>query len=171
MATSFARRSTDEISNRSAKPFQHRVIQQIAHRRRRRAKAVGQFAVDLFPLGFAGDAGDPLVGPQAQIFAGDVLRRDANIEPQVERGAQFGLARLRPSCVATARSSIWQYRSKPMALMWPCCSRPSRLPAPRNSRSSAAMRKPAPSSLNSRKRRQAPRGQRRQRHLFGGTSR
>src|SRR5579885_2759929 len=33
--------------------------------------------------------------------------------------------------------------------MWPCCWRPSMLPAPRSSRSSAAMRKPAPSSLNS----------------------
>src|SRR3989304_5617886 len=36
-----------------------------------------------------------------------------------------------------------------MALMCPCCSAPSRFPAPRSSRSSAAILKPEPSSLNS----------------------
>ncbi len=36
-----------------------------------------------------------------------------------------------------------------MASMCPCCCRPSMLPAPRSSRSNAAIRKPAPNSLNS----------------------
>ena len=40
--------------------------------------------------------------------------------------------------------------SKPTASIWPLCSPPSRLPAPRISRSSAATRKPLPRSLNSR---------------------
>src|SRR3989442_7319899 len=31
--------------------------------------------------------------------------------------------------------------------MWPCCSPPNRLPAPRSSRSSAAILKPAPNQL------------------------
>ena len=39
----------------------------------------------------------------------------------------------------------------PTAAMWPLCSGPSRLPAPRISRSRAATRKPAPNSENSRK--------------------
>ena len=42
------------------------------------------------------------------------------------------------------------YISKPTASMWPLCSPPSRLPAPRISRSSAATRNPLPRSLNSR---------------------
>ena len=54
-----------------------------------------------------------------------------------------------PFNLATARSSICTYKSKPIASMWPCCCRPSMFPAPRNSRSSAAIRNPAPSSLNS----------------------
>ena len=41
-------------------------------------------------------------------------------------------------------SSSFTYRSRPTASMCPLCSPPSRLPAPRSSRSRAAMRKPAP---------------------------
>ena len=41
------------------------------------------------------------------------------------------------------------YISKPTASICPLCSPPSRLPAPRISRSSAATRKPLPRSLNS----------------------
>ena len=71
--------------------------------------------------------------------------------------------RASPFRSATARSIIWQYISKPTASMWPCCSPPSRLPAPRSSRSSAAIRKPAPRSLNSLKRREALAGDRSER--------
>ncbi len=41
------------------------------------------------------------------------------------------------------------YISNPTAAMWPLCSPPRRLPAPRISRSIAAIRNPEPSSVNS----------------------
>src|SRR5271165_4286336 len=50
---------------------------------------------------------------------------------------------------ATASSSICMYSSKPSAATWPDCSSPSRLPAPRSSRSRIAIWKPEPSSVKS----------------------
>ena len=47
-----------------------------------------------------------------------------------------------PASAATASSSIATYSSKPTAATWPDCSSPSRLPAPRISRSRIAILKP-----------------------------
>src|SRR5581483_4185897 len=54
-----------------------------------------------------------------------------------------------PFSSRTVCSSSFMYISKPTASICPLCSPPSRLPAPRISRSSAATRKPLPRSLNS----------------------
>ena len=55
-----------------------------------------------------------------------------------------------PRASATASRSISAYRSKPTALMLPCCSAPSSEPAPRISRSRMATLMPLPSSVCSR---------------------
>ena len=49
--------------------------------------------------------------------------------------------------VLTACSSSREYRSKPTAAIWPLCSAPSRLPAPRISRSFIATAMPDPRSV------------------------
>jgi hypothetical protein len=54
-----------------------------------------------------------------------------------------------------------------MALMWPCCWPPSKFPAPRSSRSSAATRKPCAERAEFLERGEAARGQRRERNVFG----
>src|ERR1700733_7700796 len=53
-----------------------------------------------------------------------------------------------PFSSLTACSSMLVYISNPTASMWPLCSPPSILPAPRSSRSSAAILKPAPGDLS-----------------------
>ncbi len=50
-----------------------------------------------------------------------------------------------PFISATDSAKIRQYVSNPTDAMWPCCSAPSRLPAPRISRSRSAIWNPLPS--------------------------
>ena len=54
-----------------------------------------------------------------------------------------------PRNLLTASLSILQYKSYPTASICPCCLAPSRLPAPRISKSRMEMRKPEPKSVNS----------------------
>src|SRR2546425_862882 len=77
-----------------AQRFQHGVVEQVVHRWGRRPEAVCELATHLLASVLGGNLGDALVGAQAQIFTRNVLWWDANIEPQVERGAQFRSARL-----------------------------------------------------------------------------
>jgi hypothetical protein len=80
---------------------------------------------------------------QALMFVGDVFGRNADIQTEIQR--RVNLERhLFARNSRTVSSSIRTYISKPTALMWPCCSPPSRLPAPRSSRSSAAILNPRP---------------------------
>src|SRR4029077_21112513 len=66
------------------------ILRKVIHGGRRRAETVGElFAhVELFFVG--GDGGDALVGAQAEIFAGNVVMRDAYVGTEVEGGAKLG---------------------------------------------------------------------------------
>ena len=69
--------------------FQQGIVQQIANGRRRGSEPVSEFAVDFVPLGFIGNPRDSLIRPQTQILVRDVLLWDADIQPEVDRGAHL----------------------------------------------------------------------------------
>src|SRR6202040_909780 len=68
--------------------FEDGILQKVSHGGWRGAEAIRDFLsnVDLFFV--AGDGGDALVGAQAQIFAGNVILRDAHVRAEAKRGAQ-----------------------------------------------------------------------------------
>ena len=57
---------------------------------RRRSEAIVKLAGDFHAFRFRRDARDALINAQAQIFALDIFRRDANFLAQVQRGSAFG---------------------------------------------------------------------------------
>src|SRR4029077_9711071 len=82
----FHRRDTQLLAD----GFENRVLQKVFYGFRRGAKTIRQFLVHVLLFGFGGDGGDALVSAQAEIFAGDVLLRDADVHAQAEGGAKFG---------------------------------------------------------------------------------
>ena len=54
------------------------------------AKAIFQFLAHILLFLFGSDRGDALVSAQAEIFAGDVLLRDAEIHAETDGGTKFG---------------------------------------------------------------------------------
>src|SRR4029077_19118020 len=70
--------------------FEDGVLQKVIHGGWRRTEAIRELLahVELFFVG--GGGGDALVGAQTEIFAGDVVVRDAHVGAEAERGAKFG---------------------------------------------------------------------------------
>ena len=70
--------------------FQERKLQQILYGLGKLAKAVFQFLAYILLFGFRSNRGDAFVGAQAEIFAGDVFLRDAQIHAKTDCGTKFG---------------------------------------------------------------------------------
>ena len=70
--------------------FEGGVLQKVFHGFGRSAEAIFEFLAHILLFGFGGDGRDALVGAQAQIFAGDVVLGDADVEAEIEGGAQLG---------------------------------------------------------------------------------
>src|SRR5258706_1223946 len=69
--------------------FEYGVFQKVFYRNGRSAKAVCQFLSNVLLVLLGGDRRDALVRSQAQVFAGDVVLRDSNVEAETERGTQL----------------------------------------------------------------------------------
>src|SRR4029077_18841955 len=69
--------------------FEDGILQKVIHGGWGRAETVGEFFahVELFFVG--GDGRDALVGAQAEIFAGDVVMRNAHVGAEAEGGAKL----------------------------------------------------------------------------------
>ncbi len=82
------------LDRRNPQPFTHGfedgIVQKVFHGSWGCAKPVFQLRPNVLPLFLCGNSRNALVRPQAQVFAGDVVLRDADIQPQIERGAQVG---------------------------------------------------------------------------------
>ena len=113
------------------------------------AEAVLELVAQRHQVGDLARAGDPAVHVDLGLLVGDVVRRHVRVDVDVEAHRLPVLVDASPSSVGrrTASSSICMYSSNPSAATWPDCSSPSRLPAPRISRSRIAILKPAPSSV------------------------
>src|SRR5580704_9900701 len=72
-----------------AEGFEDGVLQKVFHGRRWSAETVLQFLANFLLLFFGGDGGDFLVGAEAEVFAGDVILGDSNVEAQAERGTKL----------------------------------------------------------------------------------
>ena len=126
------------------------VVGQVQDRRRNRAVAVADFRDD---RGRSPLRSVPTRSGDRPSAAGSC--RGCSVSSILRSTRRFTVARTSSSISSplssrTVSSSSFMYISKPTESMWPLCSPPRRLPAPRISRSSAATRKPLPRSLNSR---------------------
>src|SRR3984957_1491205 len=72
-----------------AQEFERSIIQQVANRGRGRAVAILQLGGNVGKLRFGFDAGDAFIHLQALVFFGDVARRNADVEAEVELGFGF----------------------------------------------------------------------------------
>src|SRR5437016_12771296 len=70
--------------------FEGGILQKVFYRGRRCAKAVFKLFADVLLVLFRGDRGYAFVGAQTEIFAGNVILRDAHVKAQAERSAQVG---------------------------------------------------------------------------------
>src|SRR6266850_673204 len=69
--------------------FEYRVLQKVFYRYRRGAKAVCQLLSNVLLVLFGGDRRNALVRSQAEVFAGNVILGDSNVEAEAERGTQL----------------------------------------------------------------------------------
>ena len=130
---------------------QPRHVEQPLHGRRQRPEAVDQLAPHRRQLGLRDDPAQSPVQLQLLGLLGHVVVGQEGVDGQVDDRLRSGSGWAGRSSRAafsssTASASIRVYRSKPTAAMWPCCSAPRMLPAPRISRSASAIWNPAPSS-------------------------
>src|SRR6202035_4235932 len=70
--------------------FEDGVLQKVIHASWRRAEAVCKLLSNVELFFVVRNRGNALVGAQAEIFAGDVIVRDAHVEAQAERGSKLG---------------------------------------------------------------------------------
>jgi len=70
--------------------FEHGKLQKVFHGFGKLAETVFEFLANILLLFLGGHGGDALVGAQAEIFAGDVLLRDADVHAEVDGGALVG---------------------------------------------------------------------------------
>src|SRR5712664_1727462 len=70
--------------------FEDGVLQKVIHGGRRRAEAIFELLSNVGPFFVGGNGGDALVGAQAEIFAGDVIMRNAHVEAEAKGSAEIG---------------------------------------------------------------------------------
>src|SRR6266516_11609 len=137
----------DEVVGAGARQLQLRLLnqEQILDGLGQRSEAVLGPGLQLAQLILGLGQCQPAVEVDLERLRRDVLRRNVRVDPRVDADWARGDPSLTGELAASA--SISTYSSKPRAATWPDCSSPSRLPAPRISRSRIAIAKPAPSSV------------------------
>ena len=70
--------------------FEDGILQKVFYAGGNRPEAVFEFAANVSAFGVRRDGGDAFVGAETEIFAGDVVLRDAHVKAEAESGAEFG---------------------------------------------------------------------------------